>query len=182
MLNVSPISNSTFNIQHLKFNITKMSYQVFYWIHIVSYIAWLAAFVASMFFAWKVGKAYQTPGEKRFMKLERLSTSIGAHLGALGILISGGAMASIPEGPRWGWFNFEQFAWLGVKQILFCLILVLVGFSIKRSRNYKQQVKEDDQALISNEAREKWGEAYKLSLVVYLLVLINTLLGLQKPF
>lgn len=159
-----------------------MSYQVFYWIHIVSYIAWLAAFVASMFFAWKVGKAFQTPGEKKFMKLERLSTSIGAHLGALGILISGGAMASIPGGPKWGWFNFEQYAWLSVKQLLFFIILVLVFFSIKRSRAYKKQVKEEASEIISDDARGKWNKAYKLSLVVYLLVLINTLLGLQKPF
>lgn len=159
-----------------------MSYQVFYWIHIVSYIAWLAAFVASMFFAWKVGKAFQTPGEKRFMKLERLSTSIGAHLGALGILISGGAMASIPGGPKWGWFNFEEYTWLSVKQLLFFIILVLIFFSIKRSRAYKKQVKEEDTELISDDARGKWSKAYKLSLTVYILVLVNTLLGLFKPF
>lgn len=159
-----------------------MSYQVFYWIHIVSYIAWLAAFVASMFFAWKVGKTFQTPGEKKFMKLERLSTSIGAHLGALGILISGGAMASIPGGPKWGWFNFEQYAWLSVKQLLFFIILVLIFFSIKRSRAYKKQVKEEDTELISDDARGKWSKAYKLSLTVYILVLVNTLLGLFKPF
>lgn len=159
-----------------------MSYQVFYWIHIVSYIAWLAAFVGSMFFAWKVGKTFQTPGEKKFMKLERLSTSIGAHLGALGILISGGAMASIPGGPKWGWFDFEQYAWLSVKQLLFFIILILVFFSIKRSRAYKKLVKAEDKELISDEARNKWNNAYKISLVVYILVLINTLLGLFKPF
>jgi len=159
-----------------------MSYQVFYWIHIVSYIAWLAAFVASMFFAWKVGKTFQTPGEKKFMKLERLSTSIGAHLGALGILISGGAMASIPGGPKWGWFNFEQYAWLSVKQLLFFMILVLIFFSIKRSRAYKKKVKEEDAELIGDDARLKWSKAYKLSLMVYILVLLNTLLGLFKPF
>lgn len=159
-----------------------MSYQVFYWIHIVSYIAWLAAFVASMFFAWKAGKAFQTPGEKKFMKLERLATNIGAHLGALGILISGGAMASIPGGPKWGWFDFELYAWLSVKQLLFFIILILVFFSIKRSRAYKNKVKEESGELISEDARNKWTKAYKLSLVVYILVLINTLLGLFKPF
>lgn len=159
-----------------------MSYQVFYWIHIVSYIAWLAAFVGSMFFAWKVGKAFQTPAEKKFMKFERLATSIGAHLGALGILISGGALASIPSGPQWGWFNFEQYAWLGVKQVLFLIILILVGFSIKRSRAYKKQVRSEESDRISQEARSKWNNAYKMSLVVYILVLVNTLLGLAKPF
>lgn len=159
-----------------------MSYEVFYWIHIVSYISWLAAFVASMFFAWKVGKAYQTEKEKKFMKFERLATSIGAHLGALGILISGGAMASVPSGPKWGWFNFEQFAWLGVKQVLFLIILVLVGLSIKKSVAYKKQVRSEDSPNISPEARGKWNSAYKMSLIIYLMVLLNTLLGLAKPF
>ena len=159
-----------------------MSYSIFYWIHIVSYIAWLAAFVGSMFFAWKTGKAFQTPKEKKFMKFERLATSIGAHLGALGILISGGAMASIPGGPKWGWFNFEDYAWLSVKQVLFLVILVLVGFSIKRSIAFKKQARSEEEDTVSLEARDKWNKAYKLSLVVYLLVLVNTLLGLFKPF
>lgn len=116
------------------------------------------------------------------MKFERLSTSIGAHLGALGILISGGAMASIPSGPKWGWFNFEEYAWLGVKQVLFLIILVLVGFSIKRSIAYKKQARSEEEDTVSQEARAKWTKAYKLSLVVYILVLVNTLLGLFKPF
>ncbi len=159
-----------------------MSYEIFYWIHIVSYISWLAAFVLSMFFAWKVGRAYQTDNEKKFMRSERLATSIGAHLGALGILISGGAMASIPAGPKWGWFNFGDFAWLGVKQVLFLLILVLVGFSIKRSVAFKKQLRNEEGDIPGPEARSRWNGAYRLSLVVYLLVLVNTLLGLAKPF
>ncbi|MDX1585671.1 MAG: hypothetical protein R3222_02965 [Balneolaceae bacterium] len=161
-----------------------MSYQLFYWIHIVSYLTWLAAFVASMLFAWKTGKAYQTEHESFFMKMERRATSIGAHIGALGILISGGAMASIPGGPKWGWFNFEDFAWLSVKQVLFFLILILVGISIKKSVAFKRKLKSEngDGEPVSDETRRLWHNAYKNSLIVYLLVLINTLLGLAKPF
>lgn len=156
-------------------------YNAFYWVHIVSYIAWLLALAGSLYFAWKTGKAYQTGEEEKFMKLERRSTSIGAHLGALGILISGGAMASIPGGPQWGWFNFDLFTWLAVKQLLFFVILVLVGFSIKRSVAFKKKLRSSE-AGITDEVRSAWSRAYKLSLVVYLLVVINTLLGLFKPF
>jgi len=159
-----------------------MSYQIFYWIHIASYISWLGAFVASMLFAWQVGKKYKTNHESRFMKLERRATSIGAHLGALGILISGGAMASIPAGPEWGWFNFEQYSWLAVKQILFLLILILVGFSIKAGITFKKKLKEDEGALVGTETRKLWNSAYRMSLWVYFLVIVNTLLGLAKPF
>lgn len=159
-----------------------MVYNVFYWIHIVSYIAWLLAFVGSLFFAWKTGKAHALPSERKFMKLERKATSIGAHLGALGILISGGAMASIPSGPGWGWFNFGEYSWLGVKQIIFFVILLLVGFSIKRSVAFKKALRSGGGETVAPDTRAKWRKAYELSLVVYLLVVVNTLLGLFKPF
>lgn len=159
-----------------------MSYIIFYWVHIVSYIAWLLAFAGSLYFAYRAGKSFKTPDEKRFVLLERKATSIGAHVGALGILISGGAMASIPSGPGWSWFNFEQYAWLGVKQVLFLLILVLVGFSIKRSVNFKKLLKSEDNDLLSDETRRGWKRAYDLSMIVYALVVFNTVLGLYKPF
>lgn len=159
-----------------------MPYNLFYWIHIVSYITWLTAFAGSMFLAYKVGKTYQTESEGRFMQLERKITSIGAHIGALGILISGGAMASIPTGQKWGWFNFEIYSWLGVKQVIFFIILVLVGFSIKRGIAFKKQHREEEGNMIGEETRDRWNAAYRMSLVVYILVLVNTLLGLARPF
>ncbi|MDX1637955.1 MAG: hypothetical protein R3281_08305 [Balneolaceae bacterium] len=159
-----------------------MSYTIFYWVHIVSYIAWLLALVGSLYFAWKAGKAYRSEGEKKFMQLERRSTSIGAHLGALGILISGGALASIPSGPQWGWFNFEMHSWLAVKQAIFFVILILVGFSIKRSVGFKKYLKSREESSLDQEARARWKKAYNTSLVVYALVVVNTLLGLFKPF
>jgi len=158
-----------------------MSYTIFYWIHIISYITWLLAFVGSLFFAWKAGKAYQTGQELTYMRFERKSTSLGAHIGALGILISGGALASIPSGPGWGWFDFEQHAWLGVKQVLFLLILVLVGFSIKRSIAFKKHLRNREDDTLDVSGREKWKKAYTLSMVVYSLVVLNTILGLFKP-
>lgn len=158
-----------------------MSYQIFYWVHIVSYLSWLGAFIGSMLFAWKVGKNYLTDDEGYYMKLERRATSIGAHLGALGILISGGAMASIPGGPKWGWFNFEMHSWLGIKQVLFMIILVMVGFSIKSSISFKKKIRADDDVEISEDTRDAWNAAYSLSLGVYILVVINTILGLFKP-
>lgn len=159
-----------------------MSYNIFYWVHIVSYISWLLAFAGSLFFAWKAGKAFQTDSESKFMKLERKSTSIGAHLGALGILISGGAMASIPSGPQWGWFNFELHSWLAIKQAIFFIILILVGFSIKRSVAFKKELKAEDGERVGDDTRKKWRKAYNMSLIVYTLVVVNTLLGLFKPF
>lgn len=156
-----------------------MVYDIFYWIHVASYISWLLAFVASLFFAYKAGQAFNTPAEKDYMQRERKATSIGAHLGAIGILISGGAMASIPSGPQWGWFS--SLNWLGVKQGIFLLILVLVGFSIKKSVAFKKALRQNDGAL-NPEIRQKWKSAYNLSLAIYVLVVFNTYLGLWRPF
>jgi len=155
-----------------------MSYQIFYWVHVVSYISWLLAFVASLFYANKVRSEDDAVQKRKYMRTERLATSIGAHIGALGILISGGAMASIPSGPQWGWFNFQLYPWLAVKQIIFLVILVLVAFSIKRSVAFKKHMRNED--VLSTETSEKWASAYRMSLIVYILVVINTFLGLTK--
>ena len=115
------------------------------------------------------------------MKLERKSASIGAHLGSVGILISGSVMAVVPGGPQWGWFNIPLYNWLAIKQLLFIIILILVGFSIKKSMAFKKMVEEDVGNLVSDQARKKWKSAYTLSLVIYFLVAINTWLGIAKP-
>jgi uncharacterized membrane protein len=101
-------------------------YNIFHGIHIISAIAWLVAFVLSLFWAFKVWTSTGTDLEKKFMKRERRITSIGAHVGATGILITGAIISS--TGPSWGWFPFHLFTWLAVKQLVFIAILVLVYF------------------------------------------------------
>ncbi|MCW9706691.1 hypothetical protein [Fodinibius salsisoli] len=114
------------------------------------------------------------------MHLERLTTNVGAHLGALGILISGSAMASISSGPQWGWLPFQLYPWLALKQIIFAAILVLVFFSIRRSRIVKRLLKQEE--VEKESTMNQWSAAYRISLLVYLFVLINTFLGLVKPY
>lgn len=160
-----------------------MSYGLFYWIHIVSYIAWLLAFVVSLVMLFRIRSGGPAPKVRSMMKAERLATNIGAHLGALGILISGGAMVSIPAGPQYGWFPFSgDLAWLGVKQVLFFIILVLVVFSIRRGRAFKASLAADPEGELGGETVKRWTRAYAMSFTVYMLVLINTVLGLTEPF
>lgn len=113
------------------------------------------------------------------MRLERLITSIGAHVGALGILISGSFMSLMPSGPQWGWFDVVLYPWLALKQILFIVILILVGFSIKRSLKFKKKLRREE--VPSKETSKQWRRAYRMSMIVYILVVINTFLGLAKP-
>ncbi len=115
------------------------------------------------------------------MRYERLITSIGGHFGALGILVSGSVLASLPTGPQWGWFKFQLYPWLSVKQILFLVIIVLIGFSIKRSIVFKRRLQQE-KGVPGTDTSEKWAAAYRLSMVVYILVVVNTVLGLTKPF
>ena len=157
-----------------------MSYDLFKWIHICSYIAWLVAFAGSIIYATKVRSAKETQNKRKLMRTERRITSIGAHLGAVGILVSGTAMAWLPTGPQWGWFNLRLYPWLTVKQVIFLLILVLIGFSIKRSRVFKQAMNQDQG--MTESITSKWSSAYRFSLIIYMLVVINTFLGFSKPF
>lgn len=119
--------------------------------------------------------------KRQYIRYERFITNIGAHLAALGILISGGGMVSLGEGPRWGWFDFQGHTWLAVKQLFFVLILVFIGFSVKRSRALKRGIRKSDQVM-NDRISNKWSAAYRMSLLVYMLVLMNTFLGFVKPF
>lgn len=157
-----------------------MSYQIFYWIHIISYLSWLVAFAVSIMLAAKMRGTSEFSDKQKYMRLERLSTNIGVHLGAFGILVSGSAMASMSGGPQWGWFPFQLYPWLALKQIIFAIILVLVFFSIRRSRAFKRLLKQEE---VEEEATvNQWSAAYRLSLLVYLFVVLNTFLGLVKPY
>lgn len=158
-----------------------MTYELFYWIHVLSSVVWLLAFMASLYFASRVKGAEDAVNKKSFMQAERKATGIGAHMGALGILISGGVIASISTGPQWGWFNLQLYPWLSFKQILFVVILILIGFSIKRSIALKQHLRNEVEVL-NSETVGIWSRAYKVSLSVYILVVVNTFLALYKPF
>ncbi|MBN2731434.1 MAG: hypothetical protein JXR26_03290 [Balneolaceae bacterium] len=158
-----------------------MIYDFFYWLHILSSVAWLAAFGTTLFFAFRVGRAFASLREKELMRSERKASSIGAHFGAAGILISGWVMSVMPGGPQWGWFNIPLYNWLAIKQLVFIIILVLVGFSIKKSASFRRKLKDERGTVIRAEARKKWKSAYVLSLVIYFLVVLNTYLGITKP-
>ncbi len=156
-----------------------MPYQPLVTVHIVSYILWLASFFASVYFFFKIRSA-TTDGKPNLMRKERLISSMGGHLGFLGIFLSGGAMVSIKSGPKWGWFNFDQFGWLAWKQVLFFVALLLIGALVMPgSAKLKRMVKEG--AAIS-QIEQVWAKTFFFSLLVYVIVWINTLLGLEKPF
>jgi hypothetical protein len=48
--------------------------------------------------------------------------------------------------------------------------------------SFRRQIKGEGSDKISKQAREKWKSAYVISLSVYLLVVLNTILGSMKPF
>ncbi len=159
-----------------------MTYNIFLWIHIFSYIIWLAAFVASIFYYKAINSASGTSREKSLVRSERKISSMGAHIAVLGILISGGAMVSIPSGPQWGWFPFSTYPWLAIKQVIFFIILVIVfGVSMPAGIKLKKLFRATPDETLTNEQRIQWKKAWNISLIVYLLVIINTLLGWFRP-
>jgi uncharacterized membrane protein len=155
-------------------------YHIFVGLHIIFAATWLVTFILSLFWVFRVWQAAKTPQEKIFMQRERKITNIGAHFGGVGILITGPVISSI--GIKWGGFPFHLYPWLAVKQIAFIIILILVFFSAKKGIAFKKQIRGEGSEMISKQAREKWWSAYAISLTVYLLVVLNTVLGSVKPF
>ncbi len=159
-----------------------MIYNIFLWIHIVSYIIWLAVFVASLFFRNAIYQAFGTDREKLLVKKERKISGLGGHIAIAGILISGGVMVSIPSGPQWGWFPFSTFAWLAFMQAIFAVILIVVfSGSIPRGIKLKKLLRAVPEDKLTAAQRTQWRKCWNTSLVVYLLVVAATLLGWFRP-
>ena len=158
-----------------------MSYTFFYWMHVVAYILCLAAFAGSLLLGYKVSREADAVQKRKFMRAEQLSTFIGGHLGVVGILISGWAMSSMSAGPQWGWFSVQLYPWLALKQLLFIVILVLVGFSVKRCLAFKKRLDQEEGNAMGTQTSEKWWKAYRMSQAVYILIIINTILGWTRP-
>ena len=156
-----------------------MSYSVFLIIHQISYMLWIASFFGSIYYFFKI-RSSSSDYKPTMMRKERLVSSMGGHLGFLGIFISGGAMASLKSGAQMGWFDFANYSWLATKQVLFFVALVVIGAlvmpasaKVKRLVNSGAELKE---------VEGTWNKAFFFSLLVYVIVLINTILGLQKSF
>lgn len=156
-----------------------MNYDLIKYIHIFSYIIWLSSFFISVFYFFKIRSA-GNDGKPDLMRKERLYSSVGGHLGFLGIFLTGGILVSLKSGPKWGWFNFEQHAWLGVKQVLFFIALILIGAIVMPGSAKLKRMIQNNAAI--TEIEDVWAKTFFFSLLVYTIVWINTLLGLQKPF
>ncbi|TNE73305.1 hypothetical protein EP331_04810 [bacterium] len=156
-----------------------MPYEPLKYIHIASYIIWLLSFFGSVYFFFKIRSA-TSDGKPQLMRKERLISSMGGHLGFLGIFLSGGAMVSIKSGPKWGWFNFTDFAWLAWKQVFFFVALVIIGALVMPGSAKIKRLVANNGSL--DEIEQLWTKTFFFSLLVYVIVFINTLLGLEKPF
>jgi len=142
----------------------------------------LAAFVVSLVFYQKVKNAQGTPDERKLILKERKITMMMAHSAILGILISGGAMVSIPSGPQWGWFPFSQYGWLAAKQVIFVVILILVfAIGTPVDVKLKKMLKNSENDVMNDVQRSQWHKAWNITLLAYLLVVVNTYLGLFRP-
>jgi Na+/H+ antiporter NhaD/arsenite permease-like protein len=114
------------------------------------------------------------------IQTERLITRWGTILGAGGILISGWILSSIPQGPQWGWFDIQLYPWLALKQLLFVIILLLIVFDLTQSKQLAKRLKSKDADKVERSVK-KWKAVYRLSMAVYILVIVSTLLGWYKP-
>lgn len=157
-------------------------YIIFYWVHVVSYIVWVLAFLGSLYKYFQISNSADSVSKKQHILAERKITSIGGHFGALGILISGGAMASIPGGPKWGWFDFANYSWLATKQVIFLVLLVVLVFAMINSVRFKKIRRTTEGDQLTEKALSQYKKAYNYSAAVYVMVVINTILGLFKPF
>lgn len=157
-----------------------MLYELFRWIHVISYIIWLCAFAGSLFYGFRIYLAKSPSATYQLIQIERRFAKWGNIVGAGGIIISGWVLSTIPQGPQWGWFDVQLYPWLALKQLLFVIILILITVDVKRSIKLAQWIQSND-ANAEKLSVKKWSAAYRFSIAIYILVVISTLLGWYKP-
>lgn len=157
-----------------------MLYELFWWIHILSYLIWLCAFAGSLVYGFRIYKAKGASTTYKLIQTERMLTKWGTMVGAGGIIISGWVLSSISQGPQWGWFDIQLYPWLALKQLLFVIILILIAIDLKRSRALAKRLQSDDPNPEKLSVK-MWSAAYRFSIAVYIFVVISTLLGWYKP-
>lgn len=156
-----------------------MLYEVSRWIHILSNLLWLCAFVGSLLYGIRIYKTKKSSSADNLIQIERLLAKWGTVVGAGGIIVSGWALSSIAQGPQWGWFDILLYPWLALKQLLFVIILVLIVIDLNRSKKLIKEIQSGD--LAGKQSVEKWSAVYYYTVAVYILVVISTLLGWYKP-
>ncbi len=157
-----------------------MLYELFRWIHILSYLIWLCAFAGSLVYGFRIYQSENKFTANTLIQSERLLTKWGYVFGAVWIIISGWVLSTISQGPQWGWFDIQLYPWLALKQLLYVIILILIAIDLRRSKNLAQWMEANKEGE-NREVVNKWGTAYRISIAIYILVVISTLLGWYKP-
>ncbi|PAU95737.1 hypothetical protein CK503_01365 [Aliifodinibius salipaludis] len=156
-----------------------MLYELSRWIHILSNLIWLCAFVGSLLYGIRIYRTKKSSSTDNLIQTERLLAKWGTIVGAGGIIVSGWALSSIAQGPQWGWFDIQLYPWLALKQLLFVIILVFIVIDLNRSKELNKRLQAGD--FVGKQSVEKWSAAYRYTVAVYILVVISTLLGWYKP-
>lgn len=159
-------------------------YTIFLVLHVLTAGIWMALFPTVMILNGLRKKAANTSSELPYMKAISVLGLVLGNVGAIGVLISGPALAGIGKYP---WFDFATMPWLAWKQVIFFLALIL-SFAVivprsKKVRKLLTELLDAKRANIgaSDELRSTFDSYVTASLIVNLLVLINMILGEWKP-
>lgn len=158
-----------------------MTYQIYHWVHIISYISWLLAFVISLGLAVKVRMEDDAIQKRKLMRAERIISGVGTYLGSVGILLSGAVMSAVSPA-QWGWFRIQLYPWLALKQLFFIIIFLLIVLLLKRDIAFRKRLNKEQNVVLSTETSDQWRSTYRVSLVIYILMTVATVIGWMRPF
>jgi hypothetical protein len=160
-------------------------YQVLVALHVLSAGLWVANLPVVLILNKLRKRAENTSGEIHYMAAAGRIGLVMGNIGAIGILLTGPAMAGISDG--YGWFQFGEVNWLAWKQTLWIIGLIWTGaVLIPRSKKLRvnmmaQMDPKRANTGASDDLRTAWS-GYVMSVVVLnLIVLINIFLGEIRP-
>lgn len=157
-------------------------------LHVLSAGLWVANLPVVLILNALRKRAANTSGEVHYMAAAGRIGLVMGNIGAIGILLTGPAMAGLSHG-AYGWFQFGDPGqnWLAWKQGLWVVGLIWTGaVLIPRSKKLRLQLMahmdpKRANTGASDDLRAAWS-GYMMSVVILnLIVLINIFLGKLRP-
>lgn len=152
-------------------------------LHIIFAGGWIISLITDSFLKMFISKRKGLPEEKILIGLYLNFSNLLGIIGSTGILITG--VIIVIMNPGYGFFQMTANHWLTTKQILMVVLLIVIfAFVIPNAKKLRISINNEiyKQIPLGDDAYKKLRKAYRLNLIINVIVFINFLFAITHRF
>jgi cytochrome bd-type quinol oxidase subunit 2 len=152
-------------------------------LHIIFAGGWIISLVTDSFLKQFISRRKGLPEEKTLISLYLNFSNLIGIIGSIGILLTGIIMVIM--NPGYGFFQMTANHWLTTKQILTVVLLIVIFvFVIPNAKKLRKSINDEisKQESLGDEAYKNLSRAYRLNIIINVIVLINFLFAITHRF